>query len=58
MNKDEAIDQVFAELNAMTPEELRAELDKHKDGEFARALKEASEFVARQTWLYKCDEND
>lgn len=58
MTKDEAIDQVFAELNAMTPEELRAELDKHKDGEWARALKEASEFVARQTWLYEGGEND
>ena len=53
MTKDEAIDKVFAELNAMTPEEFRAKLDKHKDGEFARALKEVSEFVARQTWLYE-----
>jgi hypothetical protein len=47
MNKTikEAVIEVFNELNKMTPQELRAELNKHQNGELANALNEASAFI-------------
>lgn len=41
----EALSQVLDEMDAMSPEELRAELDKHKAGTMATALAEASQFM-------------
>lgn len=40
----EALEQVLKDLEAMTPEELRAEFDKHKDSSFAKAMRETSAF--------------
>lgn len=40
-----ALVQALNELNAMSPEQLKAELLAHKDGEFATALRETSEFL-------------
>lgn len=41
----EALDSVFAKIKSMSKEDLRSELNKHKDGEFVIALKETSEFL-------------
>lgn len=43
----QALDETLTEMEAMSPEQLRAELDKHKDGPFAVAMREASEFIGR-----------
>lgn len=45
MTVKEALKLVLAEMNAMTPEQLRAELDAHKDGSLARGLREAQAFL-------------
>lgn len=42
----EALAQVLSDMKKLSPTELRAELDKHKDGPFATAMREASEFVS------------
>lgn len=36
-----ALEEVFKELNALSPEELAAEIEKHKDGDLAHALRYA-----------------
>lgn len=38
------LNRVMQRLKQMSPEELRAEIDKHKDGNFAVALRELQEF--------------
>lgn len=45
MSVDQAMKEVMAEMMALTPQQLRAELDKHKDGLLATALREAGEFL-------------
>lgn len=45
MSTEQAMKEVLAEMNAMTPKQLRAEIDKHKDGPLATALREAGEFL-------------
>lgn len=45
MTPNEALKQALNEMSKLTPQELRAELDKHQDGELATALREASEFI-------------
>lgn len=45
MLKQEALAKIFAELNAMSPEELRAKIDEYKNGPLTIALKEAQEFL-------------
>lgn len=57
MTKDEAIKQVFKELDALSPEQFRKTLDEHKSGDFALALKELGEFLAQQEILYRGGEN-
>ena len=47
MTTQQALDEVLAEMEAMTPEQLREELNKHKDGPLATALRETSEFLGR-----------
>lgn len=42
-----AMDAVLTELEAMSPEQLRTELNKHKNGPFATALRETSEFLGQ-----------
>jgi hypothetical protein len=42
---EQALEQALAELAALSPKELRAELDKHKDGPLATALREAGDFL-------------
>lgn len=43
MNKDlkKAIDEVFEELKALSPEEFKKLLDEHADGEIAKLLQAA-----------------
>jgi hypothetical protein len=41
----QALSEVLTEMAAMSPEELRADLDKHKNGSFAVAMREASAFI-------------
>lgn len=45
----EALRQVLDDMAALSPEQLRAELDRHQDGPLATALREASSFVATFT---------
>jgi hypothetical protein len=45
MTPNEALKQALNEMSKLTPQELRAELDKHQDGELATALREAGEFL-------------
>lgn len=45
MTVKEALDQVLKEMGELSPEELRAELDKHKDGGLAVALRETQQFL-------------
>lgn len=45
----EALDEVLSEMEAMSPEQLRDEIDKHKNGTVATALREAGEFLAKHT---------
>jgi hypothetical protein len=45
MTKDEALEQVLRDMEAMSPKELRAELDQHKNGPLATALREAGDFL-------------
>lgn len=40
MSYEEALDKTFKRLMAMTQEEFEAELEKHKDGPWARMLRE------------------
>ncbi len=46
MSLEEALAEVLNEMDALSAEELRADLDQHKNGAFAVALREASEFFA------------
>lgn len=46
MSVQEALDQVFNDLDAMSPEQFRAEMEKHKDGDIAVAMRELSAFGA------------
>jgi hypothetical protein len=46
MSVKEALAKVLKDMRAMSPVELRAELDAHKDGEIAIALREAQQFFA------------
>lgn len=61
MNKklDEAIKQVFEELNSMSKQELEAEIEKHKDGDFAKILLEsgAAHLFPNYTSYTEIDEN-
>lgn len=45
MTTNEALKQALAEMEKLTPQELRAELDKHRNGPLATALREAGEFL-------------
>jgi Zn-dependent M16 (insulinase) family peptidase len=45
----EALRKVLDEMAVLSPEELRAELDRHKDGPMAVALREAGAFLADRT---------
>lgn len=38
------LEEVFKEMESLTPEELRADLDNHKDGPLAIAFREAGQF--------------
>lgn len=42
----EALAEVLAEMQSLSPEDLRKDLDAHKNGGFAVAMREAQEFVA------------
>jgi hypothetical protein len=46
MSVKEALAKVLKDMHAMSAEELRAELNAHKDGEIAVALREAQQFFA------------
>lgn len=46
MTVKEAFEKVLADLEAMSPEQLRAELEKHRDGEIAVAMRETQVFMA------------
>lgn len=46
MTKDEALKKVIADMHAMSAVELRRDLDKHKDGDFAVAMRRTAEFRA------------
>jgi hypothetical protein len=46
MSVKDALKQVLGDMAALPPDALRAELDRHRDGPLATALREASEFVA------------
>lgn len=46
MTVKEALATVLAEMDAMSPEELRADLDAHRDGAFAVAMRETAQFLA------------
>ena len=48
MSLEEALAEVLDEMDALSAEELRADLDRHKNGAFAVAMLEASEFFASQ----------
>lgn len=45
MTTNEALKQALNEMSKLTPQELRAELDKHHNGPLATALREAGEFL-------------
>ncbi len=45
MTNDEALEQALTELEALSPKELREELDKHHNGPLATALREAGNFL-------------
>lgn len=45
MTTNEALKQALAEMEKLTPQELRAELDKHRNGPLATALREAGDFL-------------
>jgi hypothetical protein len=45
MTNDEALKQALDEMDKLTPQELREELDKHHNGPLAVALREAGEFL-------------
>lgn len=44
----DALKQVLQEMRAMSPEELKADLERHKNGPLAVAMREASEFLASE----------
>jgi hypothetical protein len=44
MTKEEAIQKVLEELKAMPKEQLLAEIEKHKDGEWAKLLENSGAF--------------
>lgn len=41
----EALNKVFEDINALSPEDFRAKLDKCKDSHFVLAMTEASDFL-------------
>lgn len=43
MTKQEALRQALDEMNALSPEELRAELDKFKGSDFSNTLRQMGE---------------
>lgn len=46
MSLKEALAAVLKDMEALSPDELRSELTKHNDGTFAKALREARQFLA------------
>lgn len=44
MTVQEALKQVLADIEAMSPEQLREELEKHRDGDLTHAFKELHDF--------------
>ncbi|KAB8063209.1 MULTISPECIES: hypothetical protein [Janthinobacterium] len=46
MSLEEALAEVLDEMDALSADELRADLKKHSNGAFAVAMREASEFFA------------
>ena len=45
MTVNEALEIALKELESLSPEELREELDKYKDSDFVKTLNEMSEVV-------------
>lgn len=45
MTVQEALNQVLADIEAMSPEQLQAEHEKHRDGDIAEALRQLSSFA-------------
>ena len=41
----EALKQVLSDMNALSPEQLRVELDKHSNGPLSVAMRETQEFL-------------
>lgn len=52
MSVKEALAEVLKDMRAMTADELRAELNAHKNGAFATAIREAEAFVLTQNSYY------
>ena len=48
MTTKATLQQVLQDMRALSPEALRAELDRHKDGELATALREVGEFFTER----------
>lgn len=48
MSIKQALEKVLRDMKAMSPEQLRSELIEHKDGEFAKALRSAQNFLSEQ----------
>ena len=49
MSVKEALAEVLRDMRAMSAEELRAELNAHKNGAWANAIREANEFMIAQS---------
>jgi hypothetical protein len=49
MTVEEALDQVLSDLEKMSDAEFRAEMEKHKDGDIAVAMRELSAFASWMT---------
>jgi len=46
MSLKEALAAVLKDMDSLSPEELKADLQKHRNGSFALALRQAREFLA------------
>ena len=47
MTAKEALSKVLEDMEKMSPEEIRTELEKHRDGELATAIRETQAFITR-----------
>lgn len=54
MKVKEALKQALADMRALTPEQLRAELDECAGSELSEALMQASSVIANATYVPRC----